>query len=622
MAKKQKKNAKKGGKKKETRADGYVNILNKYGTSKDSSERYSFSPDNPTDDIEITLHYEYNGLFAKIIDTPADEALRHGFKLKIKEHGIEIFVRDSLEELGWAEKAATAIKWARLYGGSILLMLVDDGGGLEDPLNWDAIKGIDELLVFERPYIFPDYDSVYQCQPDSRNTSRFGMPEYYEISSPYGGTFRVHESRCLIFKNGILPQMLTQTQYRFFGLPELCRIRRELKNTATAHGNGVRLLDRCVQAIYKMKNLAQLLSTEEGEANVVKRLNLIDMAKGILNTIAIDSEGEDYDFRNVTLTGAKDIIDSTCNMLSAVTNIPQTKLFGRAPAGENSTGKSDLENYYDYVGNIQTQMLKGSLKTLIDIILAAGQRKGKYLEAPKYQLDFHPLWSLTEVQQADVDAKKAETEKTKAETAKIYADMQAVLPEEIRKKLEGDGEFVIEEGALADDRGLDWSGINEIQAESYETEGTALSEKKETALPAFVGRADGEDISHGVGILVIKEGKFLVAKRTDGKGYCGPGGHMEEGESPMEAAIRETAEEFGIVPKQAVFVASIPAVSQCLPSEVFLCTDFAGEPKADGIEMKDARWMSHTELKEVELFPAFEQSIAVFLAQLLQNQEE
>lgn len=616
MAKKQKKGAKKEGQKKEARADGYVNMLNKYGTSKDSSEQYSFSPDNPTDDIEITLHYEYNGLFAKIIDTPADEALRHDFKLEIKEPETEIFVRDSLEELGWAEKAATAIKWARLYGGSILLMLVDDGGDLENPLNWDSIKGIEDLLVFERPYIFPDYDSVYQYHPDLRNTARFGMPEYYEISSPYGGTFRVHESRCLIFKNGILPQMLTQTQYRFFGLPELCRIRRELKNTATAHGNGVRLLDRCVQAIYKMKNLAQLLSTEEGEENVVKRLNLIDMAKGILNTIAIDSEGEDYDFRNVTLTGAKDIMDSTCNMLSAVTNIPQTKLFGRSPAGENSTGESDLENYYDYVGNIQTQMLKGNLKTLIDIILAVGQKKSICQEIPKYQLNFNPLWSLTEVQQADVDAKKAGTEKTKAEIAKIYIDMQAVLPEEIRKKLAEDGELTVENGGDAGNEGLAWSGTNDFQAESYETEGTALSEKKEPGSPALAGRADEEDIAHGVGVLVIKEGKFLAAKRTDGKGYCGPGGHMERGESPMEAAIRETAEEFGIVPKQAVFVASIPAKAQCLPSEVFLCTDFAGEPKADGTEMKDARWMSYAELKEVELFPSFEQSIAVFLAQL------
>lgn len=609
-------NKKKKAEKKETRADGYVNVMNKYGTSRDSSEQYAFSPDNPMDDIELTLHYEFDGLFAKIIDTPADEALRHGHRLNIHEKEDEEFINDSLDELDWPTKASTAIKWARLYGGSMIVMMMDDGGDLDDPLNWDTIQGIDDLLVFERPYISPDYSSVYRYRPEDRkNISKFGMPEYYEISSPYGGTFRVHESRCLIFRNGILPNMLIQTQYRFFGLPELCRIKRELKNTTTAHGNGVRLLDRCVQAIYKMKNLADLITTEEGEDNVVKRLNLIDMAKGIMNTIAIDSDGEDYDFRNITLTGAKDIIDSTCNMLSAVTNIPQTKLFGRSPAGENSTGESDLENYYDYVGGIQTQMLKNNQKTLIDVIIAVGQRKGKYQETPKYKLEFNPLWNLTEVQQADMDAKKAATEKTKAETAKTYVDMEAIIPEEVRKKLAESGEFTINDVVEEDD----WTvgiKINGKLEESYETAGTALSEKKELLPHIILDRSDGEDINHGVGVLVVKDGRFLVAERTDGQGYCGPGGHMEEDESPREAAIRETMEEFGIIPKQLLFVASMPAIEDCLPSELFLCTEFVGEPKADGIEMNDIQWLSQSELSKMDLFPSFKLSISMLLEEI------
>lgn len=109
---------------------------------------------------------------------------------------------------------------------------------------------------------------------------------------------------------------------------------RALQETVTSHGNGVKLLDRAVQAVYKIKGLATLLNTDEGENTVIRRLQLIDMAKGIINSIAIDADGEDYDYKTVTFSVVKDIVDSTCNMLSAVTNIPQTKLFGRSPAGE------------------------------------------------------------------------------------------------------------------------------------------------------------------------------------------------------------------------------------------------------------------------------------------------
>jgi hypothetical protein len=40
------------------------------------------------------------------------------------------------------------------------------------------------------------------------------MPEYYQVNSIYG-QFWVHESRCLIFRNGVLPERTMQPFYRF-----------------------------------------------------------------------------------------------------------------------------------------------------------------------------------------------------------------------------------------------------------------------------------------------------------------------------------------------------------------------------------------------------------------------
>ena len=105
----------------------------------------------------------------------------------------------------------TAIKWARLFGGSIAILLINDGGGLEEPLNWHNIKSIDDIRVYDRSVIQPDYESIFSYDPtDPFGTrgSRLGMPERYRITSRYG-SFTVHDSRCLVFQNGILPEGCT-----------------------------------------------------------------------------------------------------------------------------------------------------------------------------------------------------------------------------------------------------------------------------------------------------------------------------------------------------------------------------------------------------------------------------
>ena len=145
------------------------------------------------------------------------------------------------------------------------------------------------------------------------------------------------------------------------------------------------------------------------------------------------------------MAGVRDVIDTTCNMLSAVTNIPQTVLFGRSPAGQNATGISDLENWYSYIEKIQKLMLRGNMLHLLDVISAAGIHQGKLTDKPDIKLTFNPLWSLSEAEQAAVAQQNAQTRQLKAQTAQMYLDMGVLRPSEIRRGLARDGEYQVEE---------------------------------------------------------------------------------------------------------------------------------------------------------------------------------
>ena len=616
------------------RADGYVNMLNKYGSKQDNSEAYRYEREPVIPDLQLTGLYEGNGLFAKIIDTPAEEALKHGFDLNLNNEELDSFVEEALDDLEWEEKATTAIKWSRLYGGAIIVMLIDDGRGLEDPVDWKHIRSIDELRVFERAIVQPDETSLYQYDygnfGEGNRVSKFGQPEFYYVSSIYG-SFKVHESRCLVFRNGVLPEQTSNAIYRYWGMPDYVRIRRALRETITAHTDSTKLLERSVQAIYGMKGLANMLSTDEGENNVLKRLEVIDMARGLLNSIAIDSDGETYDFKTFQFSGVADVIDATCNMLSALTNIPQTILFGRSPAGMNSTGESDFESYYNFVERIQKLMLKRNLRNLLDVVFRAGIASGEIDETPQYKLQFKPLWSLSETEQANVDKTKADTAMVKAQTAQIYVDMQALDPSEVRNRLAADEDFDVEDIISADDdTDLLATLLGDQPNAESETEAIEKNVEQEQQPGGELQSsgssvaADSADTDKGVGVLVVHGGKVLCGVRRKEGTICGPGGHIEEGETPEDAAIRESIEEFGITPRDLIPFADISGMpAEYCDSQLFLCTDYDGEISCDEDEMEHPTWVSVDLLQRIadenpdQLFLPFAQAVEKLVDNIL-----
>ena len=184
------------------------------------------------DDV-LTAFYEASGLFAKIIDTPADEALRNGFELICNDGPARELFHDVYESLNGDELLITGIKRARLFGGCIAVMLIDDGRGIEEPLNLRRAKAIDGIKLYDRSLIdFEEGDS--------------GEPERYSVYSKYG-SFTVHKSRCLMFKNGVLPERASNSIYKHWGAPEYLRIYDAVKDVEVSHGFIPELLNRFVR---------------------------------------------------------------------------------------------------------------------------------------------------------------------------------------------------------------------------------------------------------------------------------------------------------------------------------------------------------------------------------------
>lgn len=385
-------------------------------------ERYS--------DIQLALFYEQNGLFAKIIDAPAEAATSADFSLSLE--GPEVAAALELLEdwLRWSEIAETAVKWSRLFGGALVVMLIDDGGGLEDPLNWNTVKTVDALRVYERPLV-----SAVDPGRDPKE-----LPELYHIQSRHGD-FWVHASRCLLFKNsGKLPENTSLPEFWPFGVPEAYRLMEAIRRAETAHHSAAVMLDKAVQPVLKVHALADTLAYADGEEQIRRRLEIIDLCRGLLDTVVIDYEDGFY-FAEEVPEGIRQIIDAPERMLSAITGIPEVILWGKSIDYERpgqmwrKHDEVSMQSWYDLAEGIQSGMIKHNLHTLLSVIFQASVNRGKLPAVPKMNIQFSPIRIVSAMDEADIKLVKAQKQLAQAKTAAIYAAMGAVHPAEIRRGL-------------------------------------------------------------------------------------------------------------------------------------------------------------------------------------------
>ncbi len=133
------------------------------------------------------------------------------------------------------------------------------------------------------------------------------------------------------------------------------------------------------------------------------------------------------------------------------------------------------------------------------------------------------------------------------------------------------------------------------------------------ATPEFVV-ALRERIGHaplplvGVTAVVFKDDKVLLGRRADNGSWQCVSGIVEPGEEPADAAVRECAEEAGVVIRvtRLALVEQQPRTTYANGDEVdyldlvFRCDWVSGEPRpADG-ELTDVGWYGLGELGDVD----------------------
>lgn len=420
---------------KKRRNDGWKNLMTGLGSAKTSKKNFTQHVlTNIMTDMELESLFYEDGLAARIVKLMPDDMFREGWdysfpkldEIKAAENAEKY--AGIMEELEVQQKIKDAMTWKRLYGGAAVLISVMDGQTPDKPLNPKRIRSIERLRVIERTEI--DFSNIeWQTDPTQ---PRYGLPVMYPIKFEIPGgkatqTMKVHYTRIIELHGDTLPRhSITgiSSENRYWGISALQRANDRLRSLGTSLGSIDQLLSELGVGKYKVKDLAQLLATPEGEDAIKRRVELMDLVKSTFHSMYFDTD-EDYVRDQVSFQGVPEILHILFMLISADTGYPMTRLFGMSPAGMNATGESDMNNYYDMVRSLQVSELQPVLLRLVRII---SQWQG--LEEP--YIEFRPLETMNEKEQADLEKQRADTGKVEADTYKAYIDAGVLEPYEVR----------------------------------------------------------------------------------------------------------------------------------------------------------------------------------------------
>ena len=353
-----------------TALDGFSNPLARLGAGTPNlldSTQYVMS--RMTNDFgTLNAMYRDSWIVRRIVDIIPADMLKNWITITsglapdlIKKIDVE------LRRTQLIQKIQEGLCWGRLYGGAIGIMLIKGQGSPEQlamPLALEEMVPGDfkGLMILDRwNGVSPSSELV-----DDISDPEYGLPDAYIVTDPVDGTMtRVHHTRCIRFVGNNLPFWEKQAEL-YWGASVIESVFDELKKRDNVSWNIAQLTFMANLRVLKMNDIGQTLAATDpqSQAELYRTLTAQNWLMSNMGIQIMDA-ADGLETHQYTFGGLADCYQQFIMDISGAAEIPVTKLFGRSPSGLNATGESDLQNYYDMIGEKQESILRPILNKLL-----------------------------------------------------------------------------------------------------------------------------------------------------------------------------------------------------------------------------------------------------------------
>lgn len=285
---------------------------------------------------------------------------------------------------------------ARLFGGAVTLMMVDDGvSDLSKPLNLSKVKQGTRANFYstDRWYgVEQSEEKVEDFQDDA-----FGFPMYYTFQVGVNSeSVKVHHSRVLRWVNKRSPRMI-ETQLMGWGVSELEAVLQDLMNYSNVKNSSAALVNKALVEIIKLQGLRSVMTGLAGgnasaSAVLSGQMAAINNFRNSNGVALLDSK-DDYQPHTMSFTGLSELLSENRPIVAGAFNMPLFFLFGDLKSGVFSSEESPEARLYEsFIGTRQNEMLYLNCRKLL--ILGAKLTGTKLMD--DFDFSFVPLYDRSE----------------------------------------------------------------------------------------------------------------------------------------------------------------------------------------------------------------------------------
>lgn len=380
-----------------TASDSLRSLESGLGSERDKAVSHEFYS-LPLQREQLDAMYEGNWMATKAVDIPAFDSVRAWRAWQAEENQIEI-IEETERRLDIGGKVMEAMTLGRLYGGGALVM----GVGTDDPkepLRLDRV-GKDALRYV---HVLDRWEITANEMRRNPEDEWFGEPGMWTIDTETGGQVEIHPSRVIAFTGKRRPGRNRKNLIDPWGSSVLQAMHDAIRNAAIADQAIANLLTEAKIDIIKVPGLMMNLATQEYTQRLTQRFTTAMTIKSLVNALVLDKE-EEYEQKQISFAQLPETLQQYLMVVAGAADIPTTRFLSQSPGGLNSTGESDLRNYYDRISADQKLTLTPRLSRLDEVMI----RSSTGTRDKDIHYAWNPLWQTSEKEASEIEKNRSET---------------------------------------------------------------------------------------------------------------------------------------------------------------------------------------------------------------------